>query len=175
MGEWGGGLYYKPNDTLKNAFYVNEKSTSFDNQIAGFSLFMLANDPTRKVINGKWIQIAPGNTVIQGLAHMGQNYGSVSKVTQKKDSFTVSKFFTLKDAPSAIAAHKNKIFVASYNKFYSIKDGKEELVLDNLFWEGLAPNSIAFINEKNIFVGMHGGFAKIDLHKKGIKFYVYKQ
>lgn len=183
-GEWGGGLYYKPFDASKETFFVNGKLSKADNQIGNYGVVMLPNDPVRDLIKGKYVLVAPGNTqvvvpyhgywlFIQGLAHMGQNYGSLSKLTVQKDSFIVSKIFDLDAAPTTMTIYKDKIFIATYNSFYCIHRLKKELVLDNLFWEGLYPNSIAIINERNIYVGMHGGYAKIDLPKKEVKLFIY--
>lgn len=40
-------------------------------------------------------------------------------------------------------------------------------------WDGLLPNSIAVLDEENIFVGMQGGVVKLNLLNNETKFYKY--
>jgi hypothetical protein len=182
LGELGGGLYYKPNDTSKKIFFVNGKPENVNNQLENYD-WILKKSPTKNLIKGNFLLIAGGNTqaivpykndwlFIQGM-QIGTKHGRLSQLTIKKDSFIVSKIFNFEAIPTAMYIYKDKFFIITNNAFYSIEGGKEELVLNNLFWEGLYPNSIAVINESYIYVGMRGGYAQIDLTKKYMKFYKY--
>ncbi|MEX8548015.1 MAG: hypothetical protein V5804_10485 [Mucilaginibacter sp.] len=185
-GEWGGGLYYKPFDASNGSFVVNGQNKKATNEIGSYDFILPAKDPTRNLIKDKYVRVASGNTkaiipykdyclFIQGLAHMSENYGSLSKLTVQKDSFTVSKVLDLDAAPTTMTVYKDKIFILTYNSFYCINKQKKELILNNLFWRGLYPHSIAVINERNIYIGIYGGYAKINLPKKELKLFMYNK
>ena len=185
-GEWGGALYYKPFDASNETFIVNGKLTKATTEISSYDFLLPIKDPTRNLIKGKYVLVAPGNTkaivpynnywlFIQGLAHMSENYGSLSKLAVQKDSFTVSKILDLDAAPNTITVYKDKIFIVTYNSFYCIYKRKKELILNNLFWRGLYPHSIAVINERNIYIGIYGGYAKINLPKKELKLFMFNK
>jgi hypothetical protein len=188
VGEWGGGLYFKPNDTSKKYFSVNGKPIKADDQIGNFKTFLLKTDSRMSLIARKHVLISPGNTqavvpyqnswiYIHSFTNMQGNHGLLSKLNVQNDSFFVSEILDLNAITEAIAVYKQKIFIVTYNGFYCINEQNGQwsklLEFDELFWKGLYPNSIAAINERNIYVGMRGGYAKIDLKKKGIKFYMY--
>ncbi len=61
-GEWGGGLYFSPNDADKKSLIVNGKQifNVVDQLKSNFSL--PGGDPARKLLNNKEFLIAAGNT-----------------------------------------------------------------------------------------------------------------
>ncbi len=63
--------------------------------------------------------------------------------------------------------------MATMANFYVLKDFQKEMLFSNLFWMGLYPNSIAVMDEQNVFVGMRGGITQLDLVAKKLKFYKY--
>lgn len=177
MGEWGGGLYYKPNDTINKHFSVNgiEAKLNSDGLII---------DPLNELTEGT-IRLKGGNIMsvflfndslyfMEGLAHMGLSYGALYKMEQQNDSFLITKVIDFDDAPMAICSLADTILVATLDRFYTLNKKMEKtLIFKDLFWYGLAPNSIALIENKYAYIGMRGGFAKINLSKKNLEFYKY--
>jgi len=185
-GEWGnGGLYYRPNDSLKIDFYVNGYQKS---------IFKFQNDLKRtfgndtlvnKLMAGKQLQIAAENTVLitpytygwlvgQGLHHGTTNEGSLSSLTLKNDSINFQKLYHLDACPAASTLSEDRIYVVTSYSIYVLKNMKQELVFNHIFPEGLMPNSIAVLNEKTIFIGLRGGYAAVDLRTKKVKIYRLK-
>jgi hypothetical protein len=184
MGEFGGGLYYKPKNTLKDFFFVNGKQVRADYSVTNLYINMREDDPSRELVKGLHVLIAGGNTssviaynnnwlfIDNNAIH---NIGSLSRLTVKKDSFTISKILDFNATPTAVATYKNKVFITTGKGFYIVEDAdKKETVFETL-WPELLFNSIAIIDEKNIYVGMVGGYAKIDSTTKNIVFYVYNK
>ncbi|MGI4728463.1 MAG: hypothetical protein ACRYGB_07815 [Janthinobacterium lividum] len=62
-------------------------------------------------------------------------------------------------------------FVATGKNFYIIQNSKKKLVFKDAFWDGIYPNSIAILDERNVFLGIRGGVVKLDLTDKTVKFY----
>jgi len=181
FGEWGGGLYYKADHTLKQTFVVNGESVSTNNRLENYS-FILRKNPVLTQIQGKHLLLAPGNTAavvpykgkwlfIQG-SHIDPNHGSLSQLVVQKDSFTVTEILKLDAYALAITVYDDEIYIATFDGLYGIKNGKTELFLTDLFWKGLYPNSIA-IDGHNIYVGMRAGYAQIDKTKMDVRFYKY--
>jgi|GEM_PF-5630396 len=188
IGELGGGLYYKPNDATKDTFFVNGKKVIANSQLSNFKIFLLKNDPKIALIKGKHVLLEGGNMqavmsydndwlFIYNFTNMQGVHGLLSKLTIKKDSFTVKNIFDLAATTEAMTIHNRQIFIITDHGFYNINaDGKEwtkELVFDNPLFVKLKANSIAAINKRNIYVGLNGGYAKINLIKKNIKLFVY--
>jgi hypothetical protein len=182
-GEFGGGLFYRPSDSLKKNFYVNGTSTTIQNDPHKIQLSIPRESPLAKRLIGK-LMITRGNVksifrykdiiyLMGGLAHMGISAGGLIKLDIKNDSFTVSKVLDLEDAPMAMSIYHDSIFIATYERFYIITNLKKELVFKELFWAGLYPNSISVIDEDHIYIGMRSGYAKINLSKKKLDFYKY--
>ncbi|HJP63652.1 MAG TPA: hypothetical protein VJ844_09435, partial [Mucilaginibacter sp.] len=73
------------------------------------------------------------------------------------------------------AIYKDTMFVTTFQSFYIVHQWKKELIFDKTFWYGLYANSIAVLDKKHIYVGMHGGYAEIDLEKRSFAFYKHKE
>ena len=71
----------------------------------------------------------------------------------------------------AFAIYKDKFLIATFENFYIVQDFKKEIVFEKMFWRGLAPNSIAVLDDKNVFIGITSGIIKLDLTEKILKFY----
>jgi hypothetical protein len=112
---------------------------------------------------------------IEGLAHGGYNGGALYVLNQKDSSFTFKKLIDFDDSPQAIAIYNNKLLVASFNGFSVVNGLKKETIFNNTFWSSLRPNSIVAINDKNIFMGIVGGYVKIDLTNRSYTFFKYKK
>jgi hypothetical protein len=87
------------------------------------------------------------------------------------NDFIFKLLVDFEDAPFAFTIYNDTFLVATFENFYKIKDFKKELIFKNTFWYSLYPNSIAVLNDKNIFIGMRSGIAKVDLTKRTLKFY----
>lgn len=126
MGEWGGGLYYRPKDSTKT-FFVNGKNGK--NILPKFfgGLMIPDRNPINKVIKDcKLIQ--SGNVrfvfgfkdsiyLLRGLAHGGLNFGSLWTLRCNSDSFFISKTLNMEDAPSAMCIYEDCIYIAGNKGF----------------------------------------------------------
>ena len=180
MGEFGGGLYYKPDDSTKTRFYVNGKLTDVNAKLAYFRLTM----KDKNIGKGKYLEVCGGHVAkfftyrdslyyIDGLDHMGFDHGSLCRVEFKGDSFNVVKLFSFDDSPHAVCVYKDKILIATFKEFYVIENWHKELIFDKLFWYGFNPESITVDDNENVYVGMFGFYAKIDLIKRTLDLYSY--
>ena len=102
---------------------------------------------------------------------MAYDKGVMYKLTATNDTFSVELLHEFGSAPLVYTIYKDQILIAAFRSFIFIKDGKQAIVFDDIFWSGLYPNSICALDEHNIFIGMRRGIAKIDLEDKGLKFY----
>ncbi len=64
-----------------------------------------------------------------------------------------------------------KFLIATHENFYIVQEFKTELVFKETFWSSLYPNSIAILDDKNVFIGIRSGIVKLDLIDKTLKFY----
>ncbi|HAO07548.1 MAG TPA: hypothetical protein DCQ50_11250 [Chryseobacterium sp.] len=149
-GEFGGQLTFKPTDTTKKSINIKRGNIKF--------IFNFQN----KVY------------FIEGLAHMGYSGGAIFELNITNNNFTFTKLVDFDDAPEAFTIYKDKFLIATHENFYIVQDFKKELIFKETFWSGLYPNSIAAIDDKNVFVGIRSGIVKLDLTTKTMKFYRYK-
>lgn len=111
---------------------------------------------------------------MEGLAHLSYNRGAMYRLDNHNGNFTYEKVIDFEDAPEAIAVVGDSIFIASHKSFFLVNNLSKELVFKDLFWSSLYPNSIAVIDNNNIYVGHRGGFTKLDIDKKEIRFFKFK-
>lgn len=183
MGEFGGGLYYQSNDSSKKMFYINGIPGGLKNDPFRSGLWIPEDNPVSKLIqnhlllkngNVKFIFSYRDTTYfLEGFSHMSFNYGALYKIGLSNDSFFVAKVIDFKDAPMAMTVFHDTILIATYKGFNIVKGYDKELVFEKLFWSGLYPNSLVAIDEKSIYVGIRGGYVKINLPKKEFHFYKY--
>ena len=88
---------------------------------------------------------------------------------------TYEKVLDFEDVPLAQAIYNDKLLVVTAKNVYIIDDFKKELLFENTPWNGLVPNSVAVIDEKNIFMGMRGGIAWLDLETRKLRFFANRQ
>lgn len=185
QGEFGGGLYYKPNDTTLNQLYVNDQSRPLNTKGDSFrgGLMMTRSNPTNKLIKNTFL-IKAGNInkiftyrdslyTIEGLAHLSLSYGAINKLQIKGDSVKGSLALKFDDAPMQLAIYRDNIYLATLKRFYIIHNWQKELLFDNLFWSYLYVNSIAIKDQQHIYLGMRGGYAMINAKNKTLSFYQY--
>lgn len=184
MGEFGGGLYYKPKDSTKN-FSVNGKNSK-DIKARWFGGLMATkgNPITNILKNAKLLQ--SGNIgfifkfndsirLLGGVAHMSLNSGNLQTLSYNNNSFIISKTLNLKDAPSAMYVYNDFIYLAGHKGFYIIdKNLKVKTIFDNLFWEGLYPTSVLVINKQTVYITIRGGYVKMNPEKKRLTLYKAK-
>ncbi|MCD8740663.1 hypothetical protein LT679_08635 [Mucilaginibacter roseus] len=184
-GEFGGGLYFKPNASFKKDFLINGKEklladTTVDTRRKQmFSIDKKADSVTGSVLLvefGRIRAILPFKDhwlYTEGMAHMGANYGTLHKLHVDGNNFNTQKLFDLNGCPSAMAIHNGIIYIATFQGFYRIRNNKAELILDELFWQGLGVTSIAVKNDKEVYVGISGGYVQIDPDKRKAEFHKY--
>jgi len=149
-GEWGGKLFFVPSTDSAKSITIKSGNIKF--------IFSYRN------------QIY----FIEGLAHLGINEGALYKLNiEKNNGFTYGKILVFEDAPEAFTVYNDKILVATHKNFYMVTDFKKELICKDTFWSSLYPNSIAVIDDNNVFIGMRGGIARLDLKKRTLRFYKF--
>lgn len=148
-GEWGGSLTFNSTDSTMNPVEIKSGNIKF--------IFTFKD----KIY------------FIEGLAHLSMSEGVLYEFDTVNDSFTYKKLLDFEDAPEAFAIYSDKFLIATHENFYVVKDFKKELVFKGAFWSGLYPNSIAVIDDKNVFLGIRSGIVKLDLTTKTMKFYKY--
>ncbi|RAU83155.1 hypothetical protein [Pontibacter arcticus] len=150
-GEWGGELIYRPNNTPEKVTKIKEGNIN--------SIFHFNN----KIY------------FIEGLAHGVISEGALFELEFSNKKFKYRKVLEFEDAPEAVAFDKDIILIAAHSNFYIIQDLKKELVLKDTFWNSLYPNSIAVLDDKNVYLGIRGGIVKLDLVTRTLKFFKYNQ
>jgi len=148
-GEFGGGLFFEEfnNPNKQVIFYGNINSIFYyQNKIC----------------------------VLNGLAHgMGPHDGQLFTLKAIKNKFKYKKVISFNSVPEVYYIFNNKIFIVSHDGFFVVKNFKIKKSLRNQFWEGLYPNSIAVLDEENIFIGIRGGVVKLNILNNEIIFYKY--
>lgn len=149
-GEFGGNLMFYPNDTSKPAVKISrgnfKKIFSLDNKI-----YALA-----------------------GLAHMGLDEGGMLEI-DTANNFAIKNVIDFHDSPEAYSIHNDSLFIVTFKGFFIVKDLKGSAIFMNMFWEALYPNSVAVLDAKNVFVGLRGGFVKLNLIDRSFQFYENKK
>ena len=188
-GEFGGGLFFKPNDSTK-AYHINGKLPSPYQHYAE-NMYSLRLFPLGKYLKVDQLkQLVPlGGSNPQTIFKykdtlyvidesgnvMAGAMGLIYSVDLKGDNFTISDKYKFKDPVTAIAIKSDTLMFATYKGFYVISNNKQEMVMDNLFWVGLYPNSIAVADKNTIYVGMRGGYVKLNLQTRDMVFYKYNK
>jgi hypothetical protein len=149
-GEWGGQLTFKPFDTTQKSIEIKRGNIKF--------VFSFQN----KIF------------FLEGLAHLSISEGALYELDILDSKFAFQKILDFEDAPEALTVYQDELLIATHENFYVVKDFKKELFFKKMFWSSLYPNSIAAIDEKDIFLGMRSGIVKLDLTTKTVKFYKYK-
>jgi len=149
MGEFGGGLYYKPNDTTLKQIYVNGEPRTAKIQADPFrGVLTIVNNSINDTIKDA-ILIRTGNGqhilnnkdtiyTIEGAVHKDMRDGSVNQLYFKGDSVADHTILKLDDdAPIAIARYQNDVYMLTLNGLYIIHNWQPQKLLDNAFWARL--------------------------------------
>lgn len=183
-GEFGGGLYYQPDDTTKKELYINGKPDVITNNILKNKVTFKGTPLTRLIRNLHLIAYGNIKTLfsyrselyyMEGLAHMGINSGAIYQIKIKGDSLSCSKVIDFDNAPDVITTYKNRLYVVTYSAFYIIDDWKKELVIKDAIWASLYPQSIAVKNKDEVYIGITSGYVKLNPTTKQTTFYQYNK
>lgn len=145
----------------------------------GTLTFISKNDEKKVLIkqgNVKFIFELNGKIYfIEGLAHVDVNEGALYELKRVNSGFEYDKILEFEDAPETYMIYKDEIFVAGYENFYVIDKLNKKIILEKTFWSGLYPTSLATLDGKNIYIGMRGGYALVNIQNKKIDFYKLNQ
>ncbi|CAF1486179.1 unnamed protein product [Rotaria magnacalcarata] len=147
QGEWGGQLVFIPDDTTKKSIVIKNGNMKFSFIFKDKIYF------------------------IEGLAHMSVSKGALYELDITNNNFDYKKIIDFEDSPEAFTICHNKLFIASHRCFYVLENFEKKILFKDTFWDSLYPSSIAVIDEQNVFVGIRGGIAKLDLTKQSLEFY----
>ena len=184
MGEFGGGLYYKPADSRDSVFYVNGKTGPTQRSFFRGLMVPLAN-PIHQRLKG-YSRIANGNVLgifqykdslfyLDGLAHMGLVIGGLYSVVVKRDSFAIARVADLGDCPLAYLADESRLWIVTMQGLLLVENGQVNRILSHVFWNGLYPNSICLDPRGTLYVGLRGGYAKVDVKTWQVMFFKYNK
>lgn len=148
-GEWGGKLSFIPNDKDKKEIEIKEGNIKFVFEFNDKIYF------------------------IEGLAHLSYSGGAIFELKKDGENFSYENIMKFDDAPEAFTIYGNKLLIATHRNFYVVENFKKELIFENTFWSSLYPNSIAVVDNENVYMGIRSGLVKLDLTNKNITFYKY--
>lgn len=182
-GEFGGGLFYKPFDKNVKQIFINDKVTAEHYKPSNIDLF---TPPIKDTINEFGYFRLPGGNInsffkfkdtlffTNGLSHMGTNVGALTKIDiYDTNKFNITKVLDLEGSPMTETIINDTLIFITYDGLLVVKDFKKIINLKEQFWAGLYPNSVAYV-DKNIFIGMRGCYAKIDLTSNSIQCFKLK-
>lgn len=107
---------------------------------------------------------------IEGLAHLSRSSGALYQLTGTSPGFCYTKLADFADAPEAFWVENNTVYIAQSWGFTGLRQLRPEAVVQQTFWGGLYPNSVAVFGG-TVYVGMRGGYAQLVLASKQIKFF----
>lgn len=149
QGEWGGQLLFQPPTKRFKPVLIKEGNVRFLFQANGQTYFL------------------------EGLAHMNLNTGALYQITGKAPAFTWVKLVDFEDAPQAFAVVGSDVYIAQSEGFAILRNLRKEVILEDTFWGGLYPNSVAVFNNDEVYIGMRGGYVRLNTKTKAIQFFQY--
>ncbi len=145
-GEWGGAIWWYSPDGQER-YKISE---------AGVHGFI----PTEE-----------GLLALEGLAHMRRDKGRILRLTEAPGGRWKSEdFVDLKHAPEVcVKAADGSLIVATTRRLLRVVPAskKVEVILDDVFWGGLYPNSMVITPAGVTYLGMRHGVAKVEKEKGG--------
>ncbi len=104
---------------------------------------------------------------IEGLAHSGISEGKVIKIIKndKTGKYESVIYSTLPEAPDAVTLDNDgsMIIVTTASLIKIASDGKIEKLIEGVFWSGFYANSVVIDSQRNAYIGMRQGIAKLSL------------
>ncbi|TSJ35915.1 hypothetical protein FO440_23635 [Mucilaginibacter corticis] len=185
LGEFGGGLFFKPNDTTIRQVYVNGKSQPMEPPFSPLRGAISANTHEYdELLRGTFL-LKGGNVqrlfkfrdslfMMEGLVFMEYSYGAVNYVGVKGDSVITREVQKLEDGPMAFSNYGDELYIATFRGLYRTRKWQKQLLLDKLTWGFFSPNSVAIKDLKHIYVGMNGGYVWVDAIRKKVTYFEYK-
>ncbi|MGE9311646.1 hypothetical protein ACLOAU_08370 [Niabella sp. CJ426] len=183
-GEFGGGLFYKPFDKRIKRIFVNSEWK--DEQVTPTLQFYSA--PVKEGYSKPEYFRLPGGNInsffkfndtvffTAGLAHLSSNDGALLKLAiSGKDTFTISKVLDLEGAPMTETVVKDTIIFVTHDGLLVVRDLQKIARLKKQFWTSLAPQSVAYLNSHNLYIGMRGCYAKVDLVTSSVRCFKLKR
>lgn len=183
-GEFGGGLFYKPFDKKIKRIFING---NINKQLVKPINIDFFSQPIKEPKNNFGYFRLPGGNInsffkfndttyfTSGLAHMGSNVGTLTRIiTSSKNEFFISTALDLEGAPMTNTIINDTIIFITFDGLLVVKQFQKIINLKKQFWASLYPNSVAYLNDKSLFIGMRGSYAKIDLTNYTIKCFKLK-
>jgi hypothetical protein len=136
--------------------------------------------------NSKPVLIKEGNVVfvfnylggvyfIEGLAHITVNSGAMYRLDrQSYNQFSFTRILDFDDAPEMMIVADNVLYIASHAGLFVIERLKSRKIFSDTFWWSLYPNSMAVLDPKNVFIGLRGGYAKVNVPEEKVQFFRLK-
>jgi hypothetical protein len=113
-----------------------------------------------------YIPVDDGLLALEGLAHLGSSKGRIIRLVRTPEGRWRSEdLVDLKHAPEvALKRADGSLVVATTDRLLRVipAEKKVEVLLENAFWRGLYPNSIATTADGTVYLGMRHGVARIE-------------
>jgi hypothetical protein len=181
--EFNRGLYFKANDSSQKLFTINDKKVSIDTNsfISNRRREKVPNDFKDYLIIEKGYGISTfsyRDTLYYlkgGNQYVNPNMSSINSIIKTDTSFRINKIIDIEGNAIALTVHNDTILVVTYEGFYIINNWKKEEILKYQYnkWGSGYPTSVAMLDSKNVYIGYLGGYAKLNLEDKKLKFYKY--
>ena len=110
---------------------------------------------------------------LEGLTHLGINSGALYRIAGQAPAFTFVKVLAFTDAPEAVAVVGNDLFIAQFQGFTVVRNGQTEVLIEQAGRAGLSPNSVAVLPDGQVYIGLRGGYARLDRRSKHLAFFQY--
>lgn len=183
-GEFGGGLYYRPNNRNSDSFIVNNNNKPFLKE-GQCDLFIKPTSPICKKLEGS-VKVISDNVksiftfkkelyVMCGLMHLSTSLGTLYKLNYDTSGIQYTEFLNLGEAPFVHQVYNGSIYLLLDTKFCKLKsDFSYEVISSNMIWNSLNPNSLEFGDSNTVFIGVQGGFVIMSLNNGQYEFYKVK-
>ncbi len=110
-----------------------------------------------------------------GIAHGMDSGGALYELKRIDNEFSYEEVVRLDSAPEAVSIFRNKILIAGHQMFTVVENFNKDNIVKEAFWSSLYPNSISVKNEDEVYIGMRGGYAKLSLISKEVKYFQYRK
>ena len=108
---------------------------------------------------------------LEGLAHMGISSGALYRITGQGPAFTFVKVVDFTDAPETVAVVGQDLFIAQFQGFTVVSSRQAKVLLEKTFWAGLYPNSVAVFPGGKVYIGLRGGYMRVNRQSKSLAFF----
>jgi hypothetical protein len=117
-------------------------------------------------VNG-FIETDRGPLALEGLAHGGATEGRIVRLARGKDDrWHAEDFLDLKAPPEPVYVKETdgSLIIATTRRLLRVvpSDKSVEVLLEEVFWEGLYPNSMVVTPDGTIYLGMRHGVAGVE-------------